>query len=111
MGKTLNLTAYAGNGLSRVSGVRGYDADGAEIKTTWNAETGVAAFASVPATVSYVYDTGLRDETMDVTLSLNGEPVNPGGGSSGSGGGCGVGFGFGGLTLLGLAALCAMKRR
>ena len=100
MSKTLNLKDYAGNGINRVSDVQGYDSDGTKIETLFDSETGVVTFDSVPSTVSYVYYTGLRNETMDVTLSLNGEPDSL---SGGSGGGCEVGLSD--LALLMLLAL------
>jgi hypothetical protein len=117
MATTLNLSDYAGYNLGRVSSLQGYDAKGNEIDTALDAQTGVVTFASVPATVSYIYSTGLRNETMDVELTLNGKPAESGGGDSGDpdtsgGGGCEAGFGLGGLvaSLLILRGARASRR-
>ncbi len=101
LGKTLDLTPYVGYTPSLVTEVQGYGPDGSPIETTWDTETGVATFASVPATVTYVYDTGLEGVSMDVTLSLTGAPS--GGDSPTSdkdGGGCDAGLGLAGLLVL-----------
>ena len=111
MSKTLNLKDYAENGINRISSVQGYDSDGTEIETSFDSETGIVTFASIPATVNYIYYTGLRDEAMDVTLSLNGEPVNEGG-SGGSGGGCEVGDRLPiGLSYFALLMLLAFHKK
>ena len=107
MSQTLDLTPYAGYNPSRVTGVQGFTADGAEIETQWDPETGTATFASVPATVRYVYNTGLRDETMDVTLSLTAAPLSDGPTSDKDGGGCEVGF----AGIAGLMALVGFFRK
>lgn len=106
MNVTLSLSPYAGEELTRVSAVKGCDADGAPIVTDWKAETGVATFASVPAKVTYLYATGLNNRQMDVTLTHDTPNDSPT--SNKGSGGCDAGLG--GVALLALAGLAATKK-
>ena len=104
MDTTMNMRSLAGNGLCRVSNLRGFTSGGAEIAVEWDDTTGMAKFASVPSKITYVYDTGFEDVKMDVTVT----DCPNGGGSSAPGGGCDVGFGFAALAFV-LPAL--LKKR
>ena len=106
----MSLKDYAGNCLYRVSDVQGYAADGSPVETSWNKDTGEVTFASVPADMSYSYDTGLYGCVLGVTVSTSSDPADgPDSPTSNrGGGGCDSGLGVLALAAVGLLSV---KRR
>ena len=99
----VDLRDYAGNGVCRVSNVKGFTSGGEEIAADYDNETGIATFASTPSEISYVYDTSFPGVKMQVTVTDS----SHGGGNAAPGGGCDTGFGA--LALL--AAIAALFRK
>ena len=110
MSENMDLKDYAGNCLYRVSDVQGYAADGSPVETSWNKDTGEVTFASVPADMSYSYDTGLDGYVLGVTVSTANTPDDSNSPTSNRGGG-GCDALSGGLLALGALGLVAARKR
>ena len=96
--------------MSRVSELYGYDSNNAIIEPSWDEQTGVAEFDTVPSRVEYLYTTNYCDLKMDVTLTSGSVERD---GANGSGGGCELirneELGIRNYLILALFLLCFME--
>ncbi len=97
-----------GTGIENVINLKAWDADGNEISTEYNPDTGTAKFGGIPEKVAYDYVTGFEDVLMDVTI-FTAENVDDEGTRFGaSSGGCNAGIS---LSLLTAGMLLKMLKR
>ncbi|MBQ9526327.1 MAG: hypothetical protein IJR68_01840, partial [Fretibacterium sp.] len=89
----------------------GYAADGSPVETSWNKDTGVVTFASVPADMSYSYDTGLDGCVLGVTVSTANTPDDSNSPTSNRGGGGCDALSCGLLALAALTGLVARRKK
>ncbi|MBQ7193857.1 MAG: hypothetical protein IJR98_05760 [Synergistaceae bacterium] len=105
----VSVSAAAEANDSKILNVKGYDSDGSEIASQYNAITGEVTFSKAPSRITDDYDTGFNGTLMDV--SVTGTPVVDGDqGVSSSSSGCSSGTSGFLAVLMSLAFALSRKK-
>ncbi len=103
-GNEINFADYVSH-PEKISNVKAFDKDDKEISVSSDDKEAETKFASVPAKISYDYETGFKDLKMDVTVTNSKTEENNNNISSSSSGSCSTGINIFSAAIILLALI------